>query len=97
MKELKRTRVDKFKIEDATELADIQEDASNAEKNLITIEKYFEDKEKIILNDRKLELFLNGVLLTFEMPNDIYKIYNNEKFIGIGTVNNNLLKRDIVL
>lgn len=97
MKELKRTRVDKFKIEDATELADIQEDASNTEKNLITIEKYFEDKEKIILNDRKLELFLNGVLLTFEMPNDIYKIYNNQKFIGIGTVNNNLLKRDIVL
>ena len=27
----------------------------------------------------------------------IYKIYNNNKFIGIGIIKNSLLKRDIIL
>ena len=56
-----------------------------------------ENKEKIELDDRKLRLFLNGVQLTSDKKEGIYKIYNNNKFIGIGIVENKLLKRDIVL
>ena len=57
----------------------------------------FTNKEKIDLNERKKDLFLNGVQLTFERPNDIYRIYYNNKFIGLGIIKNNLLKRDVVL
>ena len=45
-----------------------------------------------------MQLFLNGVQLTYNLPNDLYKVYNQDNvFIGIGSVNNKLLKRDIIL
>ena len=95
MKELQRTAVDKFKIEQSIDLENLNKEI--AEKNLITIENIFDDKDKIELNDRKLELFLNGVQLTHELEDNTYRIYNKNKFIGLGIVKNNLLKRDIVI
>ena len=46
---------------------------------------------------QKLELFLNGVQLTRELGDGVYRIYNNNKFIGLGIINDNLLKRDVVI
>ncbi len=58
----------------------------------------FKEKDNITLNDKKLELFLNGVNLEYNLQDDIYKIYNKEKeFIGIGKIKNNKLKRDVIL
>lgn len=94
MKELKRIQVGEFKIENAIQIDDIEK---NINKYFITIEKYFENCEKIELNSRKTQLFLNGVQLTYEMNDGIYAIYNNNKFIGIGTIKNQLLKRDIII
>lgn len=67
------------------------------EENIITIEKFFESKGQIELNDRELELFLNGVKLSKDNKNNIYRIYNQNKFIGLGIVEENKLKRDIIL
>lgn len=94
MKELKRTQVGEFKIEDSVTIEELE---NNVEKNLITIEKYFENCKKINLNAKKLQLFLNGVQLTHDLEDGIYTIYSDEKFIGIGAVKNKLLKRDIVI
>lgn len=95
MEELQRTKVNNFKIEDSVLLDDIA--LENVEKNLIKIEEVFKEKDKIELDNKKLELFLNGVKLTYDLPKDIYRIYNNKQFIGIGIVENKLLKRDIVI
>ena len=95
MEELQRTIVNTFKIEDSILLDDIT--LENAEKNIIKIEKVFKEKDKINLNNKKLEMFLNGVKLTYSLSEDIYRIYNNEHFIGIGILKNGLLKRDIVI
>ena len=95
MKELVRTRVDKFDIEKSLCLDEL--DNININDKIITIEDIFSDKSKIDLNNRKLELFLNGVQLTKDLDDEIYRVYNNNKFIGIGTVKNRLLKRDIVI
>ena len=95
MKELVRTRVDKFDIEKAISLDDL--DKIDIDDKIISIEDIFMDKPKIDLNSRKLELFLNGVQLTKDLDDEIYRVYNNNKFIGIGTVKNRLLKRDIVI
>lgn len=95
MEELQRTKVNNFKIEDSILLDDIT--LENAEKNMIKIEEVFKEKETIELDNKKLELFLNGVKLTYYLPNSIYRIYNNEQFIGIGVIENKLLKRDIVI
>lgn len=97
MLELTRTEVDKFKLEDAVTIDEIKENSQVVNEKIISIEKIFINKDKIDLNDRKKELFLNGVRLTFEKPNDIYRIYNKNQFIGLGVVNDNLLKRDVII
>ena len=102
MKSLKRIQVGDFKIEDSItieELNDImQKNELENTKTIITLEKLFEKLPSIKLENRKLELFLNGVMLTQKLNEGVYKIYNQEdKFVGTGTIKDNLLKRDIIL
>ena len=97
MKELERTEVTPFTIEQALSLQQIEQQKENIKKYLISIEKIFEQKRKIQLDEKKQILFLNGTQLTFLLDNDIYRIYFKEKFIGIGKIENHLLKRDIIL
>lgn len=102
MKELERTKVNEFNIENSVTIDEIKKstnksDIDNIIKKIIKIEEIFKDKEIINLNERKKDLFLNGVQLTFEKQNDIYRIYYLNKFIGLGIIKDNLLKRDIVL
>ena len=99
MKELKRTRIDNFKLEDAITLEELEQNKDNEEflkNNIISIEKVFENKNRINLNERKKELFLNGVKLTYNLEDDIYLVYSNNKFIGLGEVKDKLLKRDVI-
>lgn len=95
MKELQRTKVNEFDIKDAINLEDL--DNVNIEDKMISIENLFINNDKIDLNNRKLELFLNGVQLTHDLNDGVYRIYNNNNFIGLGTVKDKLLKRDIVI
>lgn len=97
MQKLRRIKVGKFDIENAITVNEIKQNESILEKNLIGLEKLFEGIEKIELNDRQLELFLNGVMLTKEKEDGIYLVYNNDKFIGLGIIKSKLLKRDVVL
>ncbi len=93
MKELKRTKVGDFNIEQAITLGQLQEKENI---KIITIEEMFKDKEEIILEDSKIILLLNGVKMNMEKPNGIYRIYNKQnKFIGLGIVQNKILKIDI--
>ena len=95
MKELQRTRVGIFTIEQSVLAEDLTKET--IEKYMITIEKLFKDLENIELNEKKLQLFLNGVKLRFDLEEGIYKIYSNQQFIGIGVLKNHLLKRDIIM
>ena len=91
MKNLERTKVDKFDIKNAVKLENL------GLENIISVDELCKNiYEKIDLNDRKLELFLNGVMLTFHKTDGVYRVYNNDKFIGLGIVKNELLKRDVV-
>ena len=95
MKELQRTSINEFDIKNSISIDDL--DNINIEEKIISIDKIFDDKPKIDLNNRKLELFLNGVQLTHELDDELYRVYNNNNFIGLGIVKNKLLKRDIVI
>ena len=101
MKELKRIQVGNFKIEDSLTIDELEtkiNDKNFIDSKIITIEKIFNEKSIIKLDNRKLQLFLNGVKLTQNYIDDIYRIYDeNNKFIGIGIIENKLLKRDIIL
>ncbi len=97
MIELQRVQVGEFNISNSVSLEQIQNNPNELEKHLITIEDIFKDKESINLNNNILPLFLNGVQLNTNKEEGIYKIYNANKFIGIGVIKNDKLKRDIVL
>lgn len=96
MRELTRTQVDNFKIEDSIKLSEL-ENIDDKEGKVIPIEKLFENVGEIVLSDRKNELFLNGVMLTVDYENGVYRVYNDSKFVGLGVVNDTLLKRDIII
>ena len=95
MAELERLKVGKFILKNAVSIDDLEKE--NIEKNIITIEKIFKNNEKINLTRKKLELFLNGVQITSDNPDGVYKIYCENKFIGTGTVKEKLLKRDVII
>ncbi len=100
MKELQRIKVGEFEINNTVtveELKRYEEDKEKIENKIITIEQIFKNKEKIELDNKQLQLFLNGVKLTMNLKDDIYRVYNNSKFIGLGIVNKNLLKRDVII
>ena len=101
MKELNRTRVGEFRIEQAVRISEIVNDGvintKIIEKNFISIEKFFEEKKSVNLNDYSLFRFLNGVKVDVSLDDGIYKVYNKNVFIGIGIVKNGKMKRDIVV
>lgn len=107
MKSLKRTQVGNFKIDNSITIEELKNLIENNEnididdilKNkIITVEEIFEKFQSINLDEKKLEMFLNGVMLTQNLDEGVYKIYNkNSGFIGTGTIKNKLLKRDIIL
>ena len=107
MKSLKRTQVGNFKIDNSITIEELKNLIENNEnididdilKNkIITVEEIFKKFQSINLDEKKLEMFLNGVMLTQNLDEGVYKIYNkNSEFIGTGTIKNKLLKRDIIL
>lgn len=107
MKELNRTKVGKFKIEDSIKVKELEENIlkHNLSK-IITIEELFKEKEKVELTDNEIKKYLNGVQIPV---NEIYsktnnnnneeicRVYYKNKFIGLGVIKNEKLKRDIVI
>ncbi len=91
MKNLQRTAVNQFLLKDAVTVENL------TEKQIISVEKICEKYPKIDLNERKLQLFLNGVMLTMHREDGIYRIYQSQNFVGLGVVKNELLKRDVVV
>lgn len=100
MSNLERIKVDVFDIRDSVTLEDLEKNKDNKmflERSLINMETIFKDLPQISLNNRKKELFLNGVMLSIENKEGLYNIYNNNVYLGTGTIKNNLLKRDVII
>jgi len=81
--ELKRIAIGNFKLENAHNIND-------KEFKLISIDKALDFIEKIEILDCKK--FKNGQITTYKYKNGIYRVYCNSNFLGIGKVENNLLK-----
>ncbi len=99
MKELNRIKVGEFDISQAITIEEIENNKNKEEfwnKNVISIQTFFKDKPYIVLNEKKLQLFLNGVKLLTNKSDGLYQIKANDNFIGIGIVNNKLLKRELI-
>lgn len=100
MSKLIREKVGEFEIKDAITIQELQENFNNRDfwdKYFISIESLFQKCNQVILDDNRLKHFLNGVKITVKQDDGLYRIYNNESFIGLGKLENHLLKRDIIL
>ena len=64
---------------------------------IIPVEKIFEKNEKVELSKYKLNLFLNGVKITSNNLDGVYRVYCDKKFIGTGIIKEKLLKRDVII
>ena len=104
MKELNRVKVGIFDIKNSIKIEEQENNKDNEDflkRNLISIEelfiKLYGENNTIFLSDRKLKLFLNGVKLKYSLKNGDYRIYNEKnEFIGIGSIQNSQLKREII-
>ena len=97
MKELNRTRVGEFEINQAIKISDVENVKDLSNLKFISIEEFFKNKKSINLNEEKLIKFLNGVKVFVGLEDGIYKVYNNKEFVGIGVVKDKKIKRDIVV
>lgn len=101
MKELNRTKVGEFDLKDAITIEEFEANYNNQDfidKHFISIEKLFRENSSVTLNDNKIRLLLNGVCLSVANSDGVYKIYDEtQNFIGIGIVQDNELKRDIIV
>ena len=78
MQTLTRTSFNNFKLEESVSIEKL-----NNTTPIIPIEEIFKNKPNILLDNRELKLFLNGVQLTFSKNNGTYKIYYENQFIGL--------------
>lgn len=101
MKDLKRTKVGEFKIEESVTIEELDENKNNINwlnKKIITLEDLLKNANKIIIKKCDLDKFLNGVKLTINKEDGVYTIYSEDnEFIGSGIVENNKIKRDVVI
>lgn len=101
MKELNRTMVGEFKIEDSVTIEELEDNISNKkffDEHFISIEQFFINNAKLNLGKTRLNLFLNGVKLDCDIIDTLVRIYDeNDAFIGIGSVNSRKLKRNIII
>lgn len=101
MKELNRTMVGEFRIEDSVNIEELEEHVNDKiffEKNFISVEQFFKNKLRVNLDNRKLNLFLNGVKLDCGMTDGLVRIYDEkDAFVGIGSVELSKLKRNIIM
>ena len=101
MKELNRTMVGEFKIEDSVTIEELEDNISNKkflDEHFISVEHFFMDSVKLNLDKRKLNLFLNGVKLECDITDGLVRVYDeNDIFVGIGSVNLRKLKRNIII
>ena len=95
MKELQRTRVGNFSIQNSLKITDMN-NSEKVQEKFITIEKFLENKEKLELSSENMKRFLNGVKIRFEKKDEVYRVYYKDAFVGTGTISNNFLKRDII-
>lgn len=97
MTELRRTQTGNFKIEDSIPLYDfLKLDYMDMIDKIISIEDYFEENKKITLSDDELGRFLNGVKLEVQSSDQIVRVYNKGKYIGLGNVEDKTLKRFVI-
>ena len=99
MKELNRTKVGKFIISQAITIEQLEKNKNSInflQEHIITMKELFKSYDKIYLNDKEIQKFLNGVKIHTQKQDGLYNIYNKDSYIGLAIVKDNFAKRDLI-
>lgn len=87
-----RTRCGGFQLKDASSI----EEVKNKNFSLISCDKVF-DYDSIDLNLQQCQKLFNGQKIFFEKGDGLYKMFNENDFLGIGEIKENILKFNLRL
>lgn len=90
MIKLNRIKSGDFAIEDSIKMEQI------SESKIISIEKIINQKIELNNVENNLNKFLNGVKISYNLPDGLYNVYT-DRYIGIGKIKDNFLLREIIL
>lgn len=97
MIELTRLQTGNFKIEESIKLYDfLKLDYEDMLNKIISIDKYYEDKRKVNLDKDTYLKFINGVKFDVTSGEGIVRVYAENRYRGLGIIENKVLKRFIV-
>lgn len=100
MIELDRVRAGEFDIKQAVTIEEVEKFKDNDEwlsTNILTLEDLLKNNEAINIDNTDVDKFLNGVKIYIGKSNGIYSVYCGGKFVGSGVVENNRIKRDVII
>lgn len=100
MIELERQKVGEFSIENSVTIEDIiknKDDERWVKNSIITLEELLKNYPQVTIDEENIEKFLNGVKINVNVPDGIYRALYKNIFIGSGIVNNNKIKRDVIV
>ena len=101
MKELKRIQVGDFNIKDGIKITELKKNKDNnayLNEHIISIEKVVNIFKRVQIDENEIKRFLNGMKVERKTKDGIYRIYDSKnEFIGTGTIQNQLLKRDVII
>lgn len=93
MNSLVREKVGDSSIDKAFTLEDIERLHNEGNSSFLqSVEEFFAYPQLEIEEGKNLTLFLNGNTIRHQSPNGRYRVYCQNKFLGLANVNNNLLK-----
>ena len=97
MIDLTRLKNGNFDIKDSIPLYDfLKMNYEEMKKQVVSIEDYYKELKKISLKKEDYNKYLNGVKLDFDEQNKLVRVYNGNKYSGIGEIKDGKLKRYIV-
>lgn len=93
MTSLLRTKVGEETLDKSFTLSEIENLKNEGKENFITsVEDYFTYPKINIEGEKNHTLFLNGNTLVFEKEDGMYRVYEENKFLGLAQVKHNRLK-----
>lgn len=97
MTELQRIQTGNFRIENSINLYEfLKLDYEDMLNRIVSIEEYYKEAKKVSMSKEEFIQFTNGVKFDINTQETIVRVYFNNKFKGLGIVENNVMKRYIV-
>ena len=97
MVELIRLRNGNFDIKDSIPLYEfLKLNFDEMKKRIISIDDYYTDLKRINMDEIEYTKFVNGVKLDYNEQDKLVKVYENNKYRGLGQIKNGILKRYLI-